>query len=73
MTESSKKLASFEYAKKVMFKNIKKIKTEIIDIYNAGDRVLAENIYTKIDIPNFDNSAVDGFGFKNSKKKKNTK
>ena len=73
MTESSKKLASFEYAKKVMFKNIKKIKTEIIDIYNAGDRVLAENIYTKIDIPNFDNSAVDGFGFKNSKKIKEYK
>ena len=33
-------------------------KTEIID---AEDKILTENIYSKIDLPPFKNSAVDGY------------
>ena len=36
-------------------------KTEIIDLLNAQDKVLAESIYSKIDLPPFKNSAVDGY------------
>ncbi len=36
-------------------------KTEIINLINAEDKILAENIYSKIDLPPFKNSAVDGY------------
>ncbi len=36
-------------------------KTEIINLLNAEDRILAENVYSKIDLPPFKNSAVDGY------------
>jgi len=41
-------------------------KTEIINLVKAEDKILAENIYSKIDLPPFKNSAVDGYAiFKN--------
>ena len=36
-------------------------KTEKIDLLNAVDKILAENIYSKINLPPFKNSAVDGY------------
>ncbi len=36
-------------------------KTEIINLQDAEDKILAENIYSKIDLPPFKNSAVDGY------------
>ena len=36
-------------------------KTEIINLLNAEDKILAENIYSKINLPPFKNSAVDGY------------
>ncbi len=36
-------------------------KTEIINLLDAQDKILAENIYSKIDLPPFKNSAVDGY------------
>ena len=36
-------------------------KKEIINLLNAEDKILAENIYSKIDLPPFKNSAVDGY------------
>ena len=65
-----KKLVSFDYAKKIMFKNISKNETEVVSLQDAEDRVLAENIYSRVDVPHFSNSAVDGFGFKYTKLKK---
>ena len=49
-----------------IFKFIKKCpsiisKTEKIDLLNSVDKILAENIYSKIDLPPFKNSAVDGY------------
>ena len=35
--------------------------TEIINLIDAEDKILAENIYSKIDLPPFKNSAVDGY------------
>ena len=46
--------------------------SELIDFRNSENRVLAENIFSKNNIPEFDNSAVDGFGINyNSIKKGN--
>ena len=36
-------------------------KTEIINLLEAEDKILAENIYSKINLPPFNNSAVDGY------------
>jgi len=36
-------------------------KTEIINLLNAEDKILAENIYSKINLPPFKNAAVDGY------------
>ena len=36
-------------------------KTEIISLLKAENKILAENIYSKIDLPPFKNSAVDGY------------
>ena len=36
-------------------------KTEIINLLDAEDKILAENIYSKINLPPFKNSAVDGY------------
>jgi len=36
-------------------------KTEITNLLNAENKILAENIYSKINLPPFKNSAVDGY------------
>ncbi len=36
-------------------------KIEIINLLEAEDKILAENIYSKISLPPFKNSAVDGY------------
>ena len=43
-----------------------KTKTEIKNLKDCEDRILAKDIFSEINIPEFDNSAVDGFGFINS-------
>ena len=39
---------------------------EVVSIFDADRRVLAEDIYSKIEVPAFDNSAMDGYAFKHS-------
>merc|ERR1711991_206394 len=51
-----------------MLNTIKINRIETIDFEFSQDRVLAEDIYSKTNVPEFDNSAVDGFGFINSNK-----
>ena len=36
-------------------------KIEVINLLEAEDKILAENIYSKINLPPFKNSAVDGY------------
>ena len=72
MTSPTSKLTSFKDAKKIMMKTVKKNKTEFISLEDAENRILAQDIFSKTDIPEFNNAAVDGFGFINSiHKKKN--
>ena len=54
----------YSQIEKLIKNNISVIKdTEIIKIRYAKDRCLAENIYSKINIPPNDNAAVDGYLF----------
>lgn len=39
-------------------------KTESLDLFTALDRVLAENISSPINVPGFDNSAMDGYALR---------
>ncbi len=67
MNSSYSKLTSFKDAKKIMLNSIKLNKTEFINLEKAENRILAQDIFSNSDIPEYDNSAVDGFGFINSK------
>ena len=40
------------------------LKTEQIDLINSVNRILAEDVYSDINLPPFDNSAMDGFAIK---------
>ena len=58
-----------------MIDSLKKFKntSEYIDFRDAENRVLAANIFSKNNIPEFDNSAVDGFGINHKSVKKRNK
>ena len=53
MNELNENLLSYEKAKEIMFNSISKNKVEIIDIEKCVDRILAENIVSKINITEF--------------------
>ena len=57
------KLTLAKDAKKKMKDSIKFLnKSELVDIDKSENRILSENIISKYDIPEEDNSAVDGYG-----------
>ncbi len=67
MNDPHKNLVSFKSAKKIMLRTLNhNTKTEIKSLKDCEDRILAKDIFSKINVPEFDNSAVDGFGFINS-------
>ena len=41
-------------------------KTETVDILDALNRVLAEDVHSTIDVPGYDNSAMDGYAVRSS-------
>jgi len=60
------KLVTIEEAKKLFFNSLKigRRKTEIVSVWCALNRVLAEDIIAEEDLPRFDRSAVDGYAVK---------
>jgi len=44
--------------------NLKKLDSEKVDLLNAYNRVLSQDIVAKYDVPHFDRSAVDGYAVK---------
>jgi len=48
----------------IINENVKKVSFEIIPIENAKDRICAQEIIATHHLPNFNNSAMDGFGVK---------
>jgi molybdopterin molybdotransferase len=57
------KLTSIENALQLFFDDLKieKLKTAIVPLHSALNRVLAEDIIAKEDLPRFNRSAVDGY------------
>lgn len=51
-------------ALRIISQNISKVSCEIVPIENIKDRILAENIYAKLSLPTFNNSAMDGYAVK---------
>lgn len=51
-------------ALRIISENISKVSCEIVPIENIKDRILAEDIYAKLSLPNFNNSAMDGYAVK---------
>ena len=73
--KSSKKRISLEKAVSILEKRIKCIKkTQKIKLDQALGRILSKDIVSKINVPPFNNTAVDGYAFKYSylNKKKET-
>ncbi|MEM2387182.1 MAG: molybdopterin molybdotransferase MoeA, partial [Candidatus Bathyarchaeia archaeon] len=60
------KLTSIEEAKKLFFNNLKleRRRTEVVQVWEALNRVLAEEIIADENLPRFDRSAVDGYAVK---------
>ncbi len=64
MKQGFGKLISLTEAKKIIFSLIKEEGNELINLDDSLNRVLAEDVIAKIDIPNFKKSAMDGFALK---------
>ncbi|MGB9779113.1 MAG: molybdopterin molybdotransferase MoeA, partial [Candidatus Bathyarchaeales archaeon] len=60
------KLTTIEEALQLFFKNlrIENPKTAVVPVHEALNRVIAENVIAKEDLPRFDRSAVDGYAVK---------
>ena len=73
--KKNNKLISVFSAKQKMTESLKDLKntSELIDFRESENRVLADNIISKNNIPEFDNSAVDGFGINYNSIKKGKK
>ena len=58
-------------ALRIISQNISQVSCEIIPIENIQNRILAEDIYAKLSLPTFNNSAMDGYAVhtKDSNKK----
>ena len=67
----SKKLMPIAKAEKILLESALEIKkTETVSLINSENRVLAENIYSSINLPEENNAAVDGYAFNYNKIKK---
>ncbi|MDP2959860.1 MAG: molybdopterin molybdotransferase MoeA [candidate division Zixibacteria bacterium] len=63
-------MISFEEAQKKILNKIKVLPTTEVNILNSLDCVLAEDLHSSVNIPSFDNSAMDGFAVRSSDTKK---
>jgi len=54
-------LIDFQEALKIVEQNAEPVATEVIATENSLGRVLAQSLISKVNIPSFDNSAMDGY------------
>ncbi len=61
----SQPLLSFEQAlNNILLATSTLLPKEIISLVNANTRILAESVYSPINVPPFDNAAMDGYGIR---------
>ncbi len=63
-------MIEFENALKNILNNTIPLKTEKVNIENAAGRILMEDVYSKINMPPFNKSAMDGYAVKKKDIKK---
>lgn len=57
-------MISFEEALKVVLEDVRQTATEKVSLNDSLNRVLAENVYSDVDMPPFNKAAVDGYACK---------
>ncbi len=57
-------MISVDEALEYILRHLKPLEPEEVSIVDALDRVLAEDLYSDMDIPPFDNSAMDGYALR---------
>ncbi|MDT0651509.1 molybdopterin molybdotransferase MoeA [Autumnicola edwardsiae] len=57
-------MISVNEARKILSDNSTRGKTQTVPLGHSLDAVVAEDIYSPIDVPSFDNSAMDGYAIK---------
>ena len=40
---------------------VRPLETEELRLFDAGDRILAEDVLARVSLPRFDNSSMDGY------------
>lgn len=66
-------MISVTEAKKIITENTVALQPVILSLQQAAGKILAEDIYASIDIPNFPQSAMDGYAFSFADWKQNDK
>ena len=74
LSEYDPNAMTLDIARKYIHKFLEiNLKTEYVKTEDALNRILSETIISKINVPNYNNSAMDGFAFNlKSLKEKNT-
>src|ERR1035437_2320461 len=57
-------MISVSEAKKLVEENTALLEPAIINLYDATGFILAEDVYSSIDVPSFNQSSMDGYGFR---------
>jgi molybdopterin molybdotransferase len=64
LSEYDPNAMTIEVARKYIHNFLKvNLETEFVNTEDALDRILGETIISKINVPNYNNSAMDGFAF----------
>lgn len=64
MKDGFRELITIQDAWKVLTDHISLMPTEKIDVRDALERILAQDLYSEVDIPHFERSAMDGYAVK---------
>ena len=54
-------MITFDEAEKIVMQTARQLTTEWVSLENSMGRILAEDVFSDIDMPPFDKSAMDGF------------
>ena len=52
-----------EEAKQIILESIEELKSVEVNLIESTNRLVSENITTKLDLPIWNNSSMDGFAF----------
>ncbi|WP_255702933.1 hypothetical protein [Antarcticibacterium sp. 1MA-6-2] len=54
-------MISVTEARRILSENLERAEKTLVALQNSRGRILAEDVYSPIDVPSFDNSAMDGY------------